>query len=70
LPPFNSKKLIIAAGLNQSQSAVAGWDHFGLCNFRARDEARSKPRFKPRLLFVILAQAGSRGGFETRPYNF
>jgi hypothetical protein len=27
-----SKKLIIAARLNQSQSAVAGWDHLGLCN--------------------------------------
>jgi hypothetical protein len=32
LPPFNLKKLIIAAGLNQSQSVVAGWVHFGLCN--------------------------------------
>jgi hypothetical protein len=32
LPPFNLKKLIIAAGLKQSQSAVAGWNYFGLCN--------------------------------------
>jgi hypothetical protein len=32
LSPFDLKKLIIAAALNQSQSTVAGWDHFGLCN--------------------------------------
>jgi hypothetical protein len=30
------EKLIIAAGFHQSQSAVAGKDHFGLCSCRAR----------------------------------
>jgi hypothetical protein len=33
-----TEKVIIAAGLNQSQCAVAGEDHFGLCSCRARDE--------------------------------
>ena len=33
-----TEKLIIAAGLNQSQSAVAGKDGFGLCSCRGEQE--------------------------------